>query len=135
MRLTTNIKRKMAEECVKILRETDGFDEEKANEIVKYLLSLKSLEPRLDTELKIKDYDYDFSHVVENNFEYRKNLFSVVKFSNLSKKPELEIPILLKIVWDDVLSVHPLTKTIFLPGKCFELKHPSTYKILMDKLI
>jgi len=124
----------MVEECVKILTETEGVSDYTANEIVSCLVALKLLEEKLDKEIKIKEYEYDFSHVVENNFEYRKNLFDNVKFSTLLKKPDIEIPILLRIIWDDVLSVHPKTKHIFKPGKCFAFKHISTYKIIMTEI-
>ena len=40
----------------------------------------------------------------------------------------------MKYLWDDILSVHPTTKKIFLKNKGFDIKHQSTYKTLIDKI-
>jgi len=40
----------------------------------------------------------------------------------------------MKYLWDDILSIHPTTKNIFLKGKGFDIQHASTYKKLIDKL-
>ena len=40
----------------------------------------------------------------------------------------------MKCLWDEILSVHPVTKNIFLKGKGFDIQHQSTYKKLIDKL-
>ena len=123
------------EECIQILNDKEGIGIEEASKIIHCFFILKSIEPHLDTKLiKIKEYDYDFSHVMENNFEYRKNLFNNVRFSELLKNPENEIPFILKCVWEDVLSKNPLTKHTFLPGKCIDFKDAATYKLIMEKI-
>lgn len=47
----------------------------------------------------------------------------MVKFSNLAKENEENLPKIMKCLWDEVLSVHPITKNIFLKGKGFDIQH------------
>lgn len=58
----------------------------------------------------------------------------IVRFSNLSKEKEDNIPTNISYLWDDILSNHPSTKNIFLKGKGFDIQHQTTYKKLIDKL-
>lgn len=118
-----------------ILRDNEGLTGEKALRNMSYLLILKLLEPHFGGEINIDDYEYDFSHIEDEMIEKHKNkLLEIVRFSNLSNEKEDNIPVNMKYLWDDILSIHPTTKNIFLKGKGFDIQHKSTYKKLIDKL-
>ena len=121
--------------CLNILRDNEGLTGEKALRTLSYLLILKLLEPHFGGEINIDDYEYDFSHIEDEMIEKHKNkLLEIVRFSNLSNEKEDNIPVNMKYLWDDILSNHPTTKSIFLKGKGFDIQHKSTYKKLIDKL-
>ena len=118
-----------------ILRDNEGLTGEKALRTLSYLLILKLLEPHFGGEINIDTYEYDFSSYVDEIIEKHKSkLLSMVRFSNLAKENEENIPKIMKCLWDDILSVHPVTKNIFIKGKSFDIQHQSTYKKLIDKL-
>lgn len=117
------------------LRDNEGLTGEKALRNLSYLLILKLIENHFGGEINIDNYDYDFSHIEDEFVEsHRNKLLSIVRFSNLSNENEDNIPINIKYLWDDILSVHPTTKNIFLKGKGFDIRHKSTYKKIIDKL-
>ena len=121
--------------CLNILRDNEGLTGDKALRNMSYLLILKLLEPHLGDKIKIDDYDYDFSHIEDEMVEYhKKKLLDIVRFSNMSNEKDDNIPVNIKYLWDDILSVHPTTKNIFLKGKGFDILHKSTYKKIIDKL-
>jgi type I restriction enzyme M protein len=120
--------------CLNILRDNEGITGEKALRNMSYLLILKLIEPRLD-EIGIDSYNYDFSSYNDDIIEgHKKGLLSIVRFSNLAKEEEKDIDKNIKPLWDDILSVHPTTKNIFLKGKGFDIQRVSTYKNLIDKI-
>jgi type I restriction enzyme S subunit len=120
--------------CLNILRD-NGLTGEKALRNMSYLLILKLLEHRFGDEIDIDNYGYDFSHINDDTIETHKNkLLKIARFSNLSKEKEDDIPTLMKYLWDDILSVHPTTKGIFLKDRGFDIQHQSTFKKLIDKL-
>ncbi len=121
--------------CLNILRDNEGLTGEKALRTLSHLLILKLLEPHFGGEINIDDYNYDFSHIEDEMVDKHKNkLLEIVRFSNLSNEKEDNIPINMKYLWDDILSVHPTTKNIFLKGRGFDIQYKSTYKKLIDKL-
>jgi type I restriction-modification system DNA methylase subunit/restriction endonuclease S subunit len=122
--------------CLNVLRDNEGLTGDKALRNLSYLLILKLLEPHFSGEINIDDFEYDFaSYFEESVMEVNKNrLLSIVRFSNLSKEKEDNIPHLMKYAWDIILSVHPTTKNIFLKDKGFDIQRQSTYKKLIDKL-
>jgi type I restriction enzyme S subunit len=122
--------------CLNILRDNEGLTGEKALRNLSYLLILKLLEPHFGGEINIDNYEYNFSsYFAENVIEHnKKKLLSIIRFSNLSKEKEDDIPNLMKYAWDIILSDHPTTKNIFLKGKGFDIQHQSTYKKIIDKL-
>jgi len=115
-----------------ILRDNEGITGEKALRNMAYLLVLKMIEPRIGVELDMDNYKYDFSHLDDELIDGQKNkLLEILRFSNLAKQHEDNLPILIKSLWSDILSVHPLTSKIFMKGGHFDIKHQSTYiKIL-----
>lgn len=121
--------------CLNILRDNEGLTGEKALRNMSYLLVLKLLEPHFGTEIDIDNYEYDFSHldadIIEN---HKKKLLEIARFSNLVNEKVDNIPQNMKYLWDDILSVHPSTKNIFLKRKEFDIEHQSTYKKLIDTL-
>ena len=121
--------------CLNILRDNEGLTGEKALRTMSHLLILKLLEPHLEGEINIDDYEYDFTHIEDEMIEKHKNkLLEIVRFTNLSNEKEDNIPVNMKYLWDDILSNHPTTKNIFLKGKGFDIQHKSTYKKLIEKL-
>ena len=121
--------------CLNILRDNEGLTGEKALRNMSYLLILKLLEPHFGNEINIDDYEYDFSHMEDDIIEiHKKRLLELVRFSNLSKENEDNIPCNMKYLWDDILSKHPSTKNIFLKDKGFDIQHKSTYKKIIDKI-
>ncbi len=122
--------------CLNILRDGDGLTGQKALRNMSYLLILKLIEPHLGTEINIDEYEYDFSaYDVDIVEKHKTKLLELARFSNLAKEKEDDIPNMMKYLWDDILSVHPSTKNIFLSGKGFDIQHKTTYKKLIDKLM
>jgi type I restriction-modification system DNA methylase subunit len=111
-----------------ILRVDAIITGEKALRNMSYLLILKMIEPRIGVELDMDTYKYDFTHIEDELVEAHKNkLLEILRFSNLAKQHEDNLPILIKYLWSDILSVHPLTSKIFMKGGHFDIKHQSTY--------
>jgi len=122
--------------CLDILRDNEGLTGEKALRNTTYLLILKLLEPHFKDTINIDDYEYDFSDIEDDMVELHKTkLLKMVRFTNLAKEKEDDIPNIMKYLWDDILSKHPSTKNIFLKNKGFDIKHKSTYKKIIDKFV
>jgi len=121
--------------CLDVLRNNEHLTGDKALRTLAHLLDLRLLEPQFGNQIDIDTYDYDFSSYEDDIIEKHKaKLLSMVRFSNLAKEKEENIPKIMKCLWDEILSVHPITKNIFLKGKGFDIQHQSTYKKLIDKL-
>jgi type I restriction-modification system DNA methylase subunit/restriction endonuclease S subunit len=118
-----------------ILRDNEGITGEKALRNMAYLLVLKMIEPRIGVELDMDTYKYDFSHIEDELVEAHKNkLLEILRFSNLAKQHEDNLPILIKYLWSDILAIHPLTSKIFMKGGHFDIKHQSTYVKILPML-
>ena len=121
--------------CLDVLRNNEHLTGDKALRTLAHLLDLRLLEPQFGNQIDIDTYDYDFSSYEDEIIEKHKSkLLSMVRFNNLAKEKEENIPKIMKCLWDEILSVHPITKNIFLKGKGFDIQHQSTYKKLIDKL-
>ena len=127
--------------CLDILRDNEGLTGDKALRNMSSLLILKLLEPHFQAGGAIDISKYDFSEGLEEHFDdeglikhNKQRLQTCVIFSNLSKETEDNIPLLLKYIWDIILSRHPETKAIFLKGRGFDIRHQSTFKKIIDKL-
>ena len=121
--------------CLDVLRNNEHLTGDKALRTLAHLLDLRLLEPQFNQQIDIDAYAYDFSAYEDDIAEQHKaKLLKLVRFSNLVKEKEDNIPKIMKCLWDDILSVHPITKNIFLKGKGFDIQHQSTYKKLIDKL-
>ena len=121
--------------CLDVLRNNEHLTGDKALRTLAHLLDLRLLEPQFGNQIDIDTYEYDFSSYEDEIIEKHKaKLLSMVRFSNLAKEKEENIPKIMKCLWDEILSVHPITKNIFLKGKGFDIQHQSTYKKLIDKL-
>ena len=113
------------------MRNNDHITGDKALRNIAYLLVLRLLEPQFGERIDIDSfdgYDNDISP------EHKNKLLKLVRFSNLVKEKEDNIPQLMQLLWDTILSVHPITKNIFLQGKGFDIQHQSTYRKILDKL-
>lgn len=121
--------------CLDVLRNNEHLTGDKALRTLAHLLDLRLLEPQFGNQIDIDTYEYDFSSYEDEIIEKHKaKLLSMVRFSNLAKEKEENIPKIMKCLWDEILSVHPITKNIFLKGKGFDIQHQSTYKKIIDKL-
>ena len=122
--------------CLDLLRINEHLTGNKALKTITYLIVLKLLEQYFGNQIDIDNYEYNLNSyfeedVIESN---KERLLYIVRFSNLSNEKEENIPNLMKKAWDMILSVHPITKNIFLKGKGFHIQHQSTYKKLIDKI-
>jgi type I restriction-modification system DNA methylase subunit len=122
--------------CLNILRDNEGLTGEKALRNLSYFLILKLIEPHFGKEIDIDNYEYDFEdyfsdEMLESN---KKLLLKVIRFSNLLKTEEQDIPNLMKYAWEIILSKHPITKNIFLENKHFDIQRTSTYTNLINQL-
>ena len=121
--------------CLDVLRNNEHLTGDKALRTLAHLLDLRLLEPHFGNKIDIDTYNYDFSSYEDDIIEkHKEKLLNMVRFSNLAKEKEENIPKIMKCLWDDILSVHPITKNIFLKGKGFDIQHQSTYKKIIDKL-
>jgi type I restriction-modification system DNA methylase subunit/restriction endonuclease S subunit len=124
-------------QLLNILRDNEGLTGEKALRTISYFIILKLLEPHFGGAIDIDNcYAYDFASYFEESViePNKKRLLSIVRFSNLSKEKDDDMPNLMKYAWDIILSSHPTTKNIFLKGKGFDIQYKSTYKKLIDAL-
>jgi type I restriction-modification system DNA methylase subunit len=122
--------------CLDLLRINEHLTGSKALKEITYWLVLRLLEPHFGNRIDIDNYEYDFnSYFEEDVIEYNKQrLLSIVRFSNLSNEKEDDIPNLMKNIWDIILSVHPITKNIFLKEEGFHIQHQSTFTKLIEKI-
>ena len=121
--------------CLGVLRDKEHLTGDKALRTLSHILTLRLLESRFGKQIDIDNYEYDFSSYEDDIIEKHKaKLLSMVRFSNLAKEKEENIPKIMKYLWDEILSVHPITKNIFLKGKGFDIQNQSTYKKIIDKL-
>jgi type I restriction-modification system DNA methylase subunit/restriction endonuclease S subunit len=125
----------MFKNCLNILRDNEGLTGEKALRNMSYLLTLKLIEPRFGNGIDIDGFKYDLSNIDDTKVvRHKERLLEVVRFSNLVKEKEDNIPLVMKSLWRDVLSAHPATRNIFLKGKGFDIEYQSTYKKLFNKI-
>ncbi len=120
--------------CLNVLRNNEHLTGDKALRTLAHLLTLKLLEPKID-EMNLVNYDYDFSDYNEDIIKIQiKRLFKILKFSKLDTKKEQNLPEIMNLLWDKILSEHPITKNIFIKDKGFDIEHESTYKKIINKL-
>jgi type I restriction-modification system DNA methylase subunit len=120
-----------------VLRDNEHLTGDKALRTLAYLLDLKLLEPQLGKEIDIDNFNYDFEGydgTEEEITELKNKLLLYVRFSNLGKQEEVNLPQTMKYLWDIILSVHPKTNKIFIKNKGFDIQNQSTYKKIIDKL-
>ncbi len=120
--------------CLDVLRNNEHLTGDKALRTLAHLLDLRLLEYQFGKQIDIDGFAYDLSAYDCDVNELKSKLLRVVRFSNLAKENEENIPNIMKILWDEILCVHPITRNIFAKGKGFDIQHQSTYKKLIDKL-
>ena len=123
--------------CLNTLRDNEHLTGDKALRNLSYLLILKLLEPRFDHQINIDTFEYPFHLHFEGDQiieKYKTKLLSIVRFSTMCQEKEDDIPSLIKLLWDVILSEHPATKHIFLKHKGFDIVNKSTFKTLLEHL-
>ena len=117
--------------CMNILRDNESLTGEKALRNLSYLLVLRLMEPMIGGEIDLESMEYPFPEV----YRPKKDKFlKYTKFSNIAASKEDDIPTILGLIWDFILSNHPKTQDIFLRGKGFDMKKQATFRKLIDKL-
>jgi type I restriction enzyme S subunit len=119
--------------CLDIMR-GEGLTNDKALKNLSYFIVLILIEPHFGVEIDIDDYDYIFEVEDDKLAMHKQKLLTIVRFSNLSKETAESIPHNIKLLWDEILSVHPNTKNIFVKGKGFDITKQCNYKKLITKL-
>jgi type I restriction-modification system DNA methylase subunit len=120
--------------CLNILRDNEGLTPIKALRNLSYLFILKFIEPYFQHEINIDEYNYEITCIDNDVVKYKTWLLQVVRFTNLVNENEDNIQTILSNLWEDILSNHPTTMKIFQKGEFFDIKHNSTYKLIIDKL-
>ena len=116
--------------CMNILRDLEHLTGDKALRNLSYLLVLRLIEPMNGKEIDFNDHSYTLGKYQSK----RHKLIEYTKFSKIATSEEEDIPAMLGIVWNLILSQHPKTKDIFLPGKGFDIKKQRTFVRLVKKL-
>lgn len=119
--------------CLNILRDGEMLTGDKALRNLAYLLNLRLLEPQFGTTINLDLCAYvpnTYCDDVADNEHAR--ILHFARFSNLTTAPADNLPHIMKSLWDDVLSTHPVTRHVFLRGKGFDIRRQSTYKALID---
>nr|QOI90346.1 hypothetical protein HWQ62_00209 [Pyramimonas orientalis virus] len=124
----------ICKQCLDIFRDREGFTGGKALKNLSYFITLKLLEKQFDESIDIDNFKYDIDENIQNIEEFKTSLLKNVRFSNLSSVKADDITTVMVDVWDNILSQHPSTRNIFVPGKFFDAEHQSTYKSIVDKL-
>lgn len=121
--------------CLNILRDNEGLTGEKALRNLSYFLILKLIEPQLEKEIKLDEYEYDLDQTDDDDDKKDKEkLLKIARFSNLSKEKEDNLCNNIKCLWTEILSQHPSTRNIFLEGKGFDITYQSTFKKIINKI-
>jgi type I restriction enzyme S subunit len=132
-----NTLKSIFDSCFDILRDNESLTGEKALRTLSRLIILRLLESKFGSEIDIDNYDYDFSHYdggIERQEREKEKLLKYVRFSNLATVEENEIMIIVKDLWEDILSVHPTTKIIYQKDKSFDIQRQTTFKKIVKKL-
>jgi type I restriction enzyme M protein len=119
--------------CLNILRDGEMLTGDKALRNLAYLLNLRLLEPQFGTTINLDLCAYvpnTYCDDVADNEHAR--ILHFARFSNLASAPADNLPHIMKSLWDDVLSTHPVTRHVFIRGKGFDIRRQSTYKALID---
>nr|QOI90347.1 hypothetical protein HWQ62_00210 [Pyramimonas orientalis virus] len=124
----------ICKQCLDIFRDREGLTGGKALKNLSYFITLKLLEKQFDESIDIDNFKYEFDENIQNIEEFKTSLLKNVRFSNLSSVKADDITTVMVDVWDNILSQHPSTRNIFVPGKFFDPEHQSTYKCIVDKL-
>jgi type I restriction-modification system DNA methylase subunit len=120
--------------CLNILRDNEGLIGEKALRAMNSLLTLKLLEPHFGGSIDIDDCKYYLEGDLDNEEDYKLLLNNYARFSQLARQSDDHLITNMKLLWDQILSTHPITRTVFVKGKNFDIQNSSTFKKLIDKL-
>lgn len=120
--------------CLDVLRNNEHLTGDKALRTLAHILDLRLLEPRFGKEIDIEGYNYKLEDRYDDAEYTRGRLMTCVKFSSLIKENELDIMTIMKSLWDDILSVHPITKNIFMKGRGFDIQNVSTFTKIFAKI-
>jgi type I restriction-modification system DNA methylase subunit len=117
--------------CQDILRDSEGITGNVALRNLGFIMVLKMIEPYI-TARGIDTYNYTFPpNFPEQN---KTKLRQIVRFSELIKIKEGDIPINIEQLWTHILSQHPATCKIFIKKRGFDIRKPQTFSSLFAKI-
>ena len=117
--------------CMNVLRDCETLVGDKALKNLSYLIVLRLLEPMIGNEIDFNAFEYILSTSMKSHID---ELLHLTRFSNIASSDAEDIPSMLNDVWKYILSQHPKTRDIFLPGKGFDIKKQSTFSKIVAKL-
>jgi type I restriction-modification system DNA methylase subunit len=123
------------EYCLDLMRKEHLIGDDALRELA-YLITLRLLEPRFGNQIDIDNYEYPFT-LEEINPTLKTTLLGLVRFSQLvkyAKEKEDNLIHMMKILWTEILTVHPKTKNIFMKDSGFQLSNQKTVRNILEKL-
>lgn len=136
MSFTESVEKKKLENvfknCLDVLRNQEALVGDKAMRNLSFLIILKLIEQHIGNKINIDDeriYDLKDYSVKE-----KEKLFSILRYSNLIKEKTENLPTQIQCLWNEVLCIHPSTKSIFQKEKGFDIKKGDTFKLLFEQL-
>ncbi len=117
-------------DCIQNLRKSEIISSERSLFILNYLLFLKMVESKLDSEIKLLDNPFKF----QNEYFSKETLLNSVYFSKLANHDEKTISLLFNVLWNEILSKHILLQKMYLPGHCFQILNTFMFKVVTQKI-
>lgn len=125
--------------CLSILKENENLTEETALINMLYLYTLKLIEPLIGSEINFDNCEYDLSEIskvqdkeiIEN---YKNTLLKSTRFSNLSVEQSDDAHLHIDNMIDYILSVHPVTRGIFIEYVNSDIKCTKSYIQLLREI-
>ena len=119
--------------CLDILR-TEGNTGDRALRNLSYFLILKLIEPKLDTEIKIREYDYNKLRRTKLSEEQLVKRLDRVYFSQIVTLNDADLHPMIKAVNNDILSLHPATYKLYKKDQSPDIVNQTTYRKLLNKI-
>ena len=118
------------ESCLNILRDSEGLTGEKALRNISYMLVLKLIEPKIETgEIDVDCDEFEFEDAATKN-----KLLDIIRFSRLACEKDDNLIPNLKLLWSEILEVHPTMRHIFSEGQWFDIERATTFSKIIKKL-
>ena len=118
--------------CLDILRNQEVIVGDKAMRNLSFLIIIKMIEQHIGNKIDLDDKSlYDLT---DYSVQEKEKIFSILRYSNLIKEKTENLPTQIQCVWNEVLCIHPSTKSIFQKEKGFDIKKGETFRLLFEQL-